>query len=168
MKTLAAKLAHYLRDTHAVLPKPNPAYDPTLDVEIAGWRATHDGRITAAPGHLVYRSLGGDPQMTTAFKPPVEGPLRIEIRMKSTSKGGATVYWTRGNQPYQRQRAVFFIPQHNGQWHDYRFELKATGAVSSLRFDPSSGPGEILIERIRLLSADGAELKNWTFAGKAP
>lgn len=166
VKTLGAKLEQYLRDTHAVLPKPNPAYDPTLNVEIAGWRATHDGRIQQAATHLVYRSLGGDPQMTVTLKTPVEGPLRFEVRMRSTSSGQATIYWTRGNLPYRRERGVFFTPKHDGEWHDYRFELKTEGAVSALRFDPSSGPGEIFIERMRLLSTDGVELKDWRFSAE--
>lgn len=163
VKALNGRLEQYLRDTHAVLPKPNPAYDPTLDVEIAGWRATHDGRIKQAATHLVYRSLGGDPQMTVRLKTPLEGPLRFEVRMRSTSSGQATIYWTRGNRPYRRERGVFFRPEHDGKWHDYRFDLKAEGGVSALRFDPSSGPGEILIERMRLLSTDGVELKAWRF-----
>ncbi len=164
VKALAAKLDAFLADTRAVLPRPNPAYDPALNVEIAGWRPLHDAGMRAAPGHAVIVSRAADPQIATAFDPPVAGPLKVEVRMKSSSRGEGAVYWTHGSQGYAKQRGTFFKPVHDGQWHDYTLELPAAGKVSGLRLDASSGPGEILVERIRLLSADGAELKAWSFA----
>ncbi|MCY2994964.1 MAG: hypothetical protein NTY19_44950 [Planctomycetota bacterium] len=160
---MRTKLDGFLSDTGAVLPKPNPAYDATADVEIAGWRPAHDAGLRAERTHAVLRSTGNDPQMTTSLQPAVPGPLRIEIRMKSSSRGAAAVYWARGNQNYHRERGVFFTPQHDGQWHDYRLELPAAGPVASLRFDPSSAVGDICIEQIRLFSAEGKELRAWTF-----
>jgi arylsulfatase A-like enzyme len=163
VKALSAKLSHFLEETHAVLPKPNPAYDPSANVEIAGWRPAQQAGMRAEPAHAVLISMGNDPQFVTTLAPPLAGPLRIEIRMKSSSRGDGAVYWTHGSQPYQRERGTFFAPMHDGQWHDYRLELKAVGPVSALRFDPSSAPGDICVESIRLLSAAGAELKAWTF-----
>ena len=161
---MGAKLDGFLADTRAVLPRPNPAYDPALNVEIAGWRPIHDAGMRAAPGHVVILSRGSDPQIATVFEPPVTGPLKVEVRMKSPSRGDGAVYWTHGSQGYAKQRGTFFKPVHDGQWHDYTLDLPAAGKVSGLRLDPSSGPGEILVERIRLLFPDGAELKAWSFA----
>lgn len=167
VESLRAKLAGFLKDSHAVLPRPNPVYDPTLDVEIGGWRASGaDARVRAEGGNLVVHSRGNDPQIMVVFRPPVPGPLAIEFRMKSSSRGAGAVYWTRGNQAFHRDRAVFFTPQHDGQWHDYRFQLATGGPIATLRIDPSSGPGEMAIESIRLLSPQGAALKAWKFGGK--
>jgi len=164
VEAMGAKLARHLAETHALLPRPNPAYDPALNVEIAGWRPLRDAGLRAGAGHAVILSRSGDPQIGTAFDPPVTGPLKVVVRMKSSSRGEGAVYWTHGSQRYVKQRGTFFTPVHDGQWHDYALDLPAEGKVSGLRLDPSSGPGEIHLERIRLLYADGAELKAWSFA----
>lgn len=163
VKTLRAKLDGFLRDTGAVLPKPNPAYDPSLHIQVAGWRAIHDARLQPQAAYLVVQSLTGDPQIATELESSIQGPLRITLRMKSSSRGEAVVYWATGKQSYRREHAVFFAPQHDGQWHDYTLELPAKVPVTALRLDPSSAPGEICIESITLSSTHGKKLKEWTF-----
>lgn len=166
VKALNAKLTDFLTKTGAVLPKANPRYDPEAAVEVLGWRAGNDARLRAAPTGLAFQSTGNDPQMMVALQPAIKGPVRFEFRMKSNSRGAGAVYWSVGKQPYHRDRGVFFEPKHDLQWHDYQFELKTPNPISSLRLDPSSAPGEIEIERIRLLDPSGTELKAWTFAPK--
>lgn len=168
VRSLRAKLDGFLRDTGAVLPKPNPAYDPAQHIEVAGWRAIHDARLQPQATHLILQSLNNDPQMATKLSAPIQGPLRIEIRMKSSSRGEAAVYWAAGKQSPHRDRAVFFTPQHDGAWHDYSLELPAKTAVTELRLDPSSAPGEICIERITLSSTEGKKQQEWLFGNQLP
>lgn len=152
----------HLKNVDALLPVPNPAYDPKR-LPIDGWRPSADCRQQVRQGILTIESLGGDPGISAEQVPAAKGNLAIELRMRSTSQGAGHFYWTTHAAPkFNRQVRLDLNSKHDGQWHDYRVEFEAKSPLTGLRIDPSSAKGQIEIDWIRLRQGD-ATLKQWAF-----
>ena len=67
------------------------------------------------------------------------GPFTMDLRMKSSGKGGGRVFWAnaKNQQPiFTAERTTKLEPIHDGQWHDYTLKLP-TASIESLRIDPA-------------------------------
>lgn len=165
VRDLSRLMDEFLRDTAAVIPKPNPNYgskpgSPTA----AGWSASKDAGLEVKDGVLVVKSTGKDPYLSTRTVPPGTGPYQLEIRMKSNSRGDGQVFFATADQPaFHRDRSVAFSPTHDGTWRTYSVTLPVEKALTALRLDPSTSPGEIQIEFLRLSNHEGKLVKSWTF-----
>lgn len=157
---LDALIESFLKETNAVVPQPNPNYQE----QIGGLSAMTDCQLKLEDGLLHVTSTGGDPHFQwVPDKPLPTGPLTVELRMKSSANGSAQLFWhQKGVRPsYFRDRSTVFQPTHDGQYHTYRITLPAKGEVLSLRLDPAQGPGEIVIETLRVTDRDGKPLGDW-------
>ena len=118
---------------------------------------------------LVIVSAGGDPFVITGNTAAGKGSFTVELRMKSNSKGKGQFFWATAAKPaFARAGSVFFEVTHDNQWHDYTLKLPVEQAVKQIRLDPSTAPGEIRVEWLRLKDGGGAIVKEWRFdAGSA-
>ena len=160
VRELDALIESFLKETAAVVPIPNPNYQE----QIGGLSAMTDCRLKLADGLLHVTSTGGDPHFQwVPNKPLPAGPLKVELRMKSSAKGSAQLFWhQKGVRPaYFRDRSTVFRPTHDGQYHTYQIILPTEGEAHSLRLDPAQGPGEIVIETLRVTDRNGEPLGNW-------
>lgn len=166
---LAALIDQFLAETHAIVPRPNPAYDPNAVLLAAlGWSIGPNLKVSFSDEVLVLHSAGNDPILQTHNLVSGRGPFRVEFRMRSLSSGPAQVFWSTGrNEPFHRDRSVFVSAQHDGQWHEYEARLPVENAIVALRIDPSTAPGEMQIEWIRLRDSAGNLLKEWRFQPKS-
>ena len=166
VQELDALIERFLKDSGAVVPKPNPAYRPGL----GGWDPSKDASLAAHGGLLTMESTGPDPHMLASLFPPRRGETILEFRMRSTASGGGNVYWgLQGSKPlFVPQRKLALNVVHDGQWHTYALRLPAQGALSAIRIDPASAPGRIEFDWVRLKSADGKIAQQWNFEGEAP
>ena len=161
VKELDELIRGHLHDTEALVPKPNPAYDPTRG-PVAGWHPSPLCKLSAGEGFLVVESTGGDPNFSTRDVPAASGGLVVKLRMRSTSQGAAHFYWATQKAPqFSREVRLDLAATHDGQWHDYQIEFTADSPLKALRIDPSSAPGRIEIDRISLCQDDGTLLKEW-------
>lgn len=152
----------FLKDTQAVAPAPNPAYGREPDE----WVPSKDCEIGTEAGELVIRSTGGDPFIRTADVPDGQGPFTLEFRMKSGSNDKGQVFWTTPKaENFDKARSVLFKVLNDNQWHEYTVRLTETAAVRSLRLDPSTMPGEIRLDWLRLKDRAGTLLVEWQFGG---
>ncbi len=150
----------FLEETGAIIPQANPAYSAAA----AAWRPSKDCRLSVAGGSLVVEATGGDPYVWTQDVPRAEGPLVVTLRMKSTTRGGGTVYWgAAGQGKFDRSRSVAFQPVHDGAWHEVEVALPVEGAMDRLRIDPATAPGRIEIDWVRLARPGGEVVKQWDF-----
>ncbi len=161
-----ALIERHLRYTQSLVPFPNPAYRPqAADTARLGWIGSRDAVLSKDKSGLRIESTGGDPWIRAATVPPVGGPAKLLVRMKSNSRGNGRVYWTtRPQRTFHLDRSTAFAVTHDAQWHDYRVELSAAGPLTSVRIDPASSRGMIEIESIRLIDAAGKTGKAWDFA----
>jgi hypothetical protein len=162
IKTLLAMFTWLLAVAHVcadspVNPQPRAArtsliHEWTFDQGTAGWAAQNDCELNVEDGNLRIQSTGEDPY----FHCPVDlpgGDVEIELRIRSTTKGSGSVFWTSQQTPQRGEdkRADFHL-QQDGKWHTTTTRFKALGKLTDLRIDPGGQPGEAEIDWIRLNS----------------
>ncbi len=181
----------FLADTEAVLPLPNPEFDPARyqpELEgkatlkgsttpptqaaspskerVAGWLPQGHCGLTVKEHSLLVNSTGGDPHFSFNLPQPIAPqPLVLRFTMSSQSAGGGQLFWHEdGVRPaYHRDRSVTFEAQHDGQPREYSIEFTPERPVLGIRIDPSSGAGELSISDLRLTTTDGEERMRWEF-----
>jgi arylsulfatase A-like enzyme len=162
VKDLSTRIDTFLKQTEAVVPKANPRYGKPGNV--TGWAPSKDANLQVVKGVLVVTATGNDPYLATRDVPKEAGPFTAEIRMKSSSRGGAQVFWsTAEEKAFHRDRSVLFQPVHDGQWRTYEVKLPVEKPLLGFRLDPSNGPGETEVEFIRLKDRNGKVVRNWAF-----
>ncbi len=185
VEELDALIERFLADTKAVLPLPNPRFDPAAfrpedegksrrtekeGAAAAGWTPSRDCTLALRDGALVITATGGDPYLSAPLGAPAPaGRYAVELTMASTARGRAQLFWReRGVAPaFFRDRSVLFDPAHDGQPHDYRVEFDAAHPVLALRLDPAQAAGEVRLSAVRLKNAEGAVVRAWTFRAEA-
>jgi len=170
VKALDALIDEFLADTQAVVPQPNPDYDPNAAEAVAGWKAgsartriSFDRRRMAA--HL--RAFSDTPVLVTAEPlslPP--GRYRFEIRMESFAAGHGTVSCRSAGG--QVGVPAHFEVRHDRKWRDYRSDLTSEQPIAGLQLAPCSATGTVLIKWARLRDASGKVVKEWRFDQARP
>jgi len=160
VKELNQLIDRFLADTHAVVPKRNPNYRPT----VAGWRALRDCTISLEDGALTVHSTGRDPGIMTRDVPKVPGPFIFELRMKSNSHGAGQVYWATDKRgTFKSDQSFIFAVGHNNQWIEYSMRLRVDKPITALRLDPCTAPGTVQFAWLRLLDTQKRVLAEWRF-----
>jgi arylsulfatase A-like enzyme len=177
VRELDALIGAFLADTKAVVPIPNPKFDPSkyrpeeegrqkpkgkakaakaAPAAPDGWQGSKDARLRIANGELHITATAGDPWISTRGIPAnAKGPFTVRLRLRSTAKGAALVYFNpTAGEPFHKDRTVGFPIVHDGQLHDYEVRLPAP-TLHALRIDPATAPGEITFSAIELLDAAG-------------
>ena len=160
VKQLDALIEAFLKDTGAVLPEPNPNYQEP----IGGISGMNQCILKLEDGRLNVTSTGGDPYFQWRPENPLPaGPLTVELRMKSTAKGPAQLFWHQKGitPPYFRERSTVFQTKPDGQFHTYQIKLPNPDVALALRLDPAQAPGDIVIETLRVTGPDGKFLGDW-------
>ncbi|QDU40895.1 Arylsulfatase precursor [Maioricimonas rarisocia] len=185
VQELDALIEHFLVETDAVRPTPNPQFDPAqyrpedegrprpkrdpgrraeLPPAVAGWRAVKDCRLALKGEALQITSTGGDPHLSRQLARPLPaGEYRVEITMSSTARGRGQFFWQeRGVKPaFFRDRSVVVDIMHDGESHTYTETFQAGHAITAIRLDPAQSAGEIRLRQLRLLDAEGAVVWTW-------
>lgn len=165
LRELKQKLELFLKETDAVIPKINPSWKNSpkqVPAANANWQTSKDAILETQQGRMKLTSSGGDPFVFIREIKPGKGPYMVTFRMKSNSNGNCQVFWmTNEDKTFFRDRSVVIKPDHDNEWHDYELKFPVEKALSGLRLDPSSGPGDILIENLRIRGNDGNILAEW-------
>jgi len=159
-------LEDHLKNTESLIPAKNPRYQPSE----LGWTGNKDAKLNRESGILKIISQGNDPWIhTSAFPQGAKGEVSLWIRMKSNATGPGAVYYATKKQPlFHRVRMQNLPVKHDNQWHDYRVDITVNDQqITQVRIDPANKPGEIEIDRIRLISwskpGAGRVLRDWQF-----
>jgi len=178
VKQLDALITQYIKDTGAILPILNPAYDPSAKPgprrkgarpakrgkPLAGWTPSQHCTLAAGKGTLRVTCTGGDPYIRCDRLPAVTGPLAVTLRMKSSASGTGQFFWTTTKEAnFHRSRAVPLKVIHDGKWHDYTVKLPVEGTLRAVRLDPATARGELEIDHIRLTAPNAKPVKAWEF-----
>mgnify|MGYP000237275837 CR=1 FL=1 len=180
-------MERFLAKTNAVVPVPNPDFNPSkYKPEFEGkqtpkedkkakkkpapgvkpeesdtssiWRFSKDVALTAKENLLTLKSTGGDPSISTRFIPQAQGPFLFILRMSSTAKGTGVIFFTSENDKgFHKDRSVGFPLIHDGTFHDYEVQISAKD-LTALRLDPGSAPGDISVDRFDLRDATGKKV----------
>lgn len=154
----------FLRQTGALVPRPNPAYDAAALSQVDGWRPSGQTILSRGEGTLKLRSLGNDPFIMQADVPAGSGALLVTFRLKSDSQGPGQFFWADAQTPqFGPSVRLNFQPRHDGQWHEYEVPFSTNGALRQIRIDPCTAPGMVELDWVRLRKPDGTLLKGWEF-----
>jgi arylsulfatase A-like enzyme len=189
VRDLDALIEAFLDDTRAVVPLPNPSFDPAkyqperegkgalkgssksapkkkraAARPVAGWQPGGTSALSLDGKTLVVTSDGGDPHLSFKLPQAVQQtPFRLNFTMVSDSKGDGQVFWQeQGVTPaFFRDRSESFDVRHDGQPHDYSVECSPEHPVVAIRIDPSTGPGKCQLSNMKLIGRDGQVLYGW-------
>ena len=194
VKEMDALVDRFLSDTRAVLPVPNPQFDPAAyhpedegkpglrgpkkprpararkgraAKPVAGWKPSGDCTLSLEGGVLAITSTGGDPYLSYNLpKPLPAGRFEAQITMSSSSGGRGQFFWQEQGvrPPFFRDRSTIFAMTHDGKPHEYRIALTAAHRVMAVRLDPGQAVGEIRVSAMKLLDAGGRLVYEWKFA----
>jgi len=182
---LDARIETFLAETNAVLPIPNPAFDPARyrpELEgvqthrkpsqsapaaprTGGWQASKDVQLQASRGQLRITSTGSDPWISTRDLPATaRGPFLLKLRLSSRGGGRGVVYFGSKEHPgFHLDRSVSFELRHDGQPHDHEITLPSE-TLSALRLDPGNAAGQMTITSLAVEDITGAVVKAWLAA----
>lgn len=170
-------IGSFLRKTGAVVPVPNPKFDPALyRPELEGvptsrkvggkakgkpaaakgiWQGSKDTRIEAGAGSLVITSSGGDPWISTSISGGITGPATVKVRLSSTGKGNGLLYFaSAAEKGYHLDRSVNRPLVHDGKEQLVEWSLPA-GNFNRLRLDPGNAAGVITIKSFEVTDEAG-------------
>ncbi len=155
-----------------MIPIRNPRYNskagtarPASTNAVQGWEPNKDSELELTSDGLKIESIGKDPFIVHRELTKAKGPYKVQLTMRSNSKGNAQVFWTtEQNSNFHRDRSVVFSPTADNQWHDYVVELPANEAITALRVDPSNQPGTIFIRVVAIKDGTDREVAAWNFA----
>ena len=159
VKELAALLDGFLKDTRAVVPKPNPAYWPP-----DRWGAGKDARLELRDGKAVVSSATDRPTLHLLQAPEGTGAFVVKFRMRVERGRGGLVLWGTDKQPgFAPTRRTLFQPKFDGQWHEYEVRFTTPDTLRQLRIDGSLAPTTVEYQWVRLCREDGSTIKSWEF-----
>jgi arylsulfatase A-like enzyme len=159
VKQLNGLLEGFLKETRAVVPKPNPAY-----VRGDRWSAGTDAKLEVREHIAIVESTGGRPTLQLLEAPPATGTLRLRFRMRASQGRGGLVLWGTSREPgFAATRTVKFEPKRDGRWHDYEVRFAPENLLRQLRIDGSLAPAKREFEWIRLCKEDSTVIQAWSF-----
>ncbi|TWU08426.1 sulfatase [Stieleria varia] len=192
VQEMDARIDAFLSDTGAVVPLPNPKFDPTKynperegqatlkgsgskqtrnepaprQKPIAGWQADNHCTLAIADSALQVISSGGDPHFSYLLPKPIPaGELTLRFTMSSQSTGNGQLFWREQGEAkaFHRDRSVDFSVTHDGQSHEYDVKFSTATPLQALRVDPSRSAGKLKLSNLRLTDNEGKILYTWKF-----
>jgi arylsulfatase A-like enzyme len=130
--------------------------------ESAILRSTSQAKVKVVATEITTTCTGNDTQLVFTPAPAARGPFTLELKMRSTAKGPAQVFWSMDEKPnFPPKQSIIFEPDHEGkEWKNYTLKLP-TDSLKYLRFDPSSAPGLARIAQVVLKDVEGKVVKAW-------
>ena len=168
----------FLNETEAVVPIPNPEFDPAkYHPELVGiqkpkakvttktaaksrtvgrWSHSSDATPELVAGRIQIKATGGDPWISTRV--PVqtdEGKLVVNLTFNSEAAGPASIYFTELDQrAFHKDQSVSFDTHPDGSPHDYQVTLPIS-KLHAIRLDPAARRGQIQITRFTINNSAG-------------
>ncbi|MEM7011425.1 MAG: hypothetical protein AAF585_08075, partial [Verrucomicrobiota bacterium] len=166
LATMSARLDSFLRETEAVTPMLNPAWDPKKQqLANLGWRSHKNCELSQTDTFLRVKCTGPDPHFGVQLKEPLPpGEYSFVGRFLRTTRGAVEIRWAeQGVKPlYIRDRMAVSKAETEG-WQTQTFLVKAERPITSFRIDPGVGAGEFKI-KTWLIKNKSEEVRSWNFA----
>ena len=173
VKALDALIDAFVRDTGALYPKPNPAFNPQAGKPSpAGPEAVPD-RATGLVPRFCKLSIGdGAARLEADGRTPflgtgqikASGPITLKLRARSSKGGPGKVQWTTKDQaefPATGQTVDFVLPAGD-EWQNVTVDIPLTGDLRILRLYLPAQNSPVEIASIQYTGKTG-HLKTWSF-----
>jgi len=108
-------------------------------------------------GALVFEATSNDPKLILPRHVSFLEYDRMEVTMRTSAGQFGGVYWATRKRAFDQDKVRAFPLRHGPGFETYRVRLgvatQGYAGATALRFDPMDAPGEVAIDRIRLLPA---------------
>lgn len=168
---LDARIDGFLKDTGALVPKPNPNYKPTAGGPagkatraFGGWQPK-GAKAAEKDGVLAVEADGKNPFLGISGLKH-KGPVTLQMRIRSPG-GAGKVQWRTADQPEfpaTGQTVEFTLPAGN-EWIEPKVEMPVNGSLFHMRLYLPANAGPVDIAWIELQS-QGGKPQRWTFDAK--
>jgi hypothetical protein len=160
VKEMSELMEAHIAEAEILLPHKNENYEGNV---AAGWLGSGDTRVSVGDKVLTIASIGEEPWVETVYTPNVSNATFVlEFEMKSNSRGPGGVSWVYREGSERKEGGPTPVTvTHDGSWHKYQADIGLEGILSVIRIIPSTGPGDIQVRNIRLLTQDGYYIRDW-------
>ena len=163
VRELDALIEKFLRDTKAVVPKPNPAYSATATAAapvdpLGGWKA-RSCEAGVKEGMLTITGTGPAPFLGLAAG-NMTGPAVVKLRVRSAAGGSGKVEWLPTPQAAEKARSIPFNCAA-GDWQELRVELPTKGTLGILRLYLPAQKEMVQVDWIEVQA--GKTTRRWDF-----
>ena len=175
---LDALIDQFVKDTGALVPRPNPNYRadarakpvsvPSAPSKPVAGLVLRNCRIVNTDGAVRVVSDGRQPFLGTA-QVRFGGPLTLKLRARSTVGGTGRVQWKTVGQnafPESSQIATYRLPA-GARWQDISVPLPVQGQTTIIRLYFPAGKTAVEVQSIQYLDKSGKQ-KLWDFSGVSP
>ena len=129
-KELNALIDEFLRDTEAVVPKRNPAFNVEGKDPLLNWKA-RACNASVKDGVLTVKGTGPDPFLGFGVGNET-GPITLKMRVRSAQGGPGKVEWL-PNPSAPKSANSFTYQLAGGDWQDLSLDVPIQGNVGILR-----------------------------------
>ncbi len=169
VQQLDALIDDFLRETGALVPRPNPAFQadaaPPAAADPAAGLAARSCTATVVPGALRIVGTGAAPFLGTA-QVRHAGPVTLRLRIRSSAGGAGRVEWKTAEQdafPTDGQRVAFDLPAGDA-WQDLEIKLPLRERASIIRLYLPADAAPVDIESLRYVADhSGQVIRAWDF-----
>jgi len=162
VKRLNALIDDFIKDTGALAPKPNPAYQPP---EPTSGLVARMCKISLVDGALRVEAAGRTPFLGTA-QVKHNGPMTLKIRVRTTAGGVGEVQWKTAGQtgfPKEGQVAEFTVPA-GAEWQDVTVEIPVKERAAIIRLYLPAQRAPVEIQSLKYFpSGSGKPVRTWDF-----
>ena len=185
VQRLDQMIEKHIQDAGAVVPLPNPNFDPVkyrpekigltpeqmkdLATKSAplikrgdsapDWLAGKGSQVWQKGGRLVV-DYAGKPSWFAVkkLKPLKNGPFQLTFRMKSDASGACSIFYNE----WTMDTLVAFPFVHDGVFHEVSLDLPVE-ILKRLRFNPGRKKGLVEFDWIRIADQNGTVVRSWEF-----
>ena len=178
VEELDALIDQFVKDTGALVPRPNPNFSadartkpasaPSTPSKTVAGLVPRNCRIVITNGAVRIVSDGRQPFLGTA-QVRFSGPLTFKLRARSQTGGTGQVRWKTAGQdafPESSQIATYRLPA-GATWQDISVPLPVQGQPAIIRLYFPAGKTAVEVQSIQYLNKSGQQ-KRWDFSRVAP
>ncbi len=175
VRELDALIDGFLKDTGALVPIPNPAFEASTPAKgkkksadpLQGW-VPKNCKATIVDGALRVEAEGRNPFIAFA-RLDQTGPATLRLQTRTSSGGPGRVQWRTAGQeqfPADGQTVSFVLPA-SGEWRDTSVEMPVSGQLIHLRLYLPAEKAPVEIRAAALVASGADSAREWKFsAGK--
>ncbi len=170
VKALDALIERFIKDTHALAPKPNPAYNPRETVQenqdAAAGLVPRMCKVSVTDGALKVEADGRSPFLGIGQLRQA-GPMTLELRVRSESGGTGKVHWKTSEQETfpETGQVVEYKIEAGKDWQDVTVPLPIQGQVGIVRLYLPVAQSPVEIELLKFTSVKTNQTtRQWNFA----
>ncbi|MEN3943898.1 sulfatase [Prosthecobacter sp. SYSU 5D2] len=173
VKELDVLIDGFLKDTGALVPKPNPAYKAPANVTKAGVDPMRGLVPKGCKATLVKGALRIDAEVPRPFlgnaSVKANGAVTLKMRARSAKGGAGSIHWRTGDQEtfVNDVNILEYAMTGGGEWQDITLELPIKTSLAGFRLFLPAAKVPLEIESLSVITKnDGKPVKVWTFASQ--